>query len=379
MSSMNEKDYYAILGVDKSATTDEIRKAFQQKARKLHPDVNKAPDAEEKFKEVSEAYAVLSDEDKRRRYDAMRSGVPFAGSSQGGYYGGGYGGDTAGYGGGDPFGWGFPFGGVDMGGYRRQQRTMRSRSYNPKAGADIVYEVNLTDKEAETGIKRGITYQRYATCESCHGSGSVHTDHAETCPTCNGTGRITLNLADLLGFGVVEMECPECEGSGRVVADPCDVCGGAGRVLTASEIVVDIPADSHDGAEVRVPGMGNAGTNGEASGDFVCRVSVPSEKLTRHQSTGFQLLGFIAPFLVFGLISGTLASMSVFVILCTVIGVLLVARDGVKQSKHWWRNAWRSFLYGVSNGLVFALLTVAMYSCTAGSAARAGMMGVSRG
>lgn len=377
MSSMNEKDYYAILGVDKSATTEEIRKAFQQKARKLHPDVNKAPDAEEKFKEVSEAYAVLSDEDKRRRYDAMRSGVPFAGDSYpqgGGYYGGGYGG-------GDPFGWGFPFGGADMGGYRRQGRTSttRSRSYNPKVGADVVYEVSLTDKEAETGVKRGVTYQRYTTCDSCHGSGSVHADHAETCPTCNGTGRITLNLADLLGFGVMEMTCPECEGSGRVVADPCDVCGGTGRVLTASEVVVDIPADSHDGAEVRIPGMGNAGTNGKASGDFVCRVSVPSEKLTNRQSMGFQLFGFVVPFIVFGAISGALASMGLFIALCVIFSVLLVARDGVKSSKQWWANGWRSFLYGLSNGVLFALLTVALYSCTAGSVVPTSPMGVSRG
>ena len=103
MAAMNEKDYYAILGVESSATTDEIRRAFQKKARKLHPDVNKAPDAEEKFKEVSEAYAVLSDESKRKRYDAMRSGSPFAGSGFGGSYGGSYGGPA---GAGSPFGWG---------------------------------------------------------------------------------------------------------------------------------------------------------------------------------------------------------------------------------------------------------------------------------
>ena len=373
MASMNEKDYYAILGVDESATTDEIRKAFQQKARKLHPDVNKAPDAEEKFKEVSEAYAVLSDDEKRRRYDAMRSGVPFSGASY--PQGGGYG-SAGSYG--DPFGWGFPFGG-GMGGYRRQQATTRSRSYNPKAGSDVVFELNLSADEARRGVKRGVTYQRYATCDSCHGTGSVHTEHPETCPTCHGTGRITLNLADLLGFGVMEMVCPECEGSGRVVADPCDICGGAGRVLTASEAVIDVPAGSHDGTEVRIPGMGNAGTNGQTAGDFVCRVVVPEEQLTGGQSIGFQLLGFVTPFIVFGAVSGTLASLSVFVTIMVVLGLVGVLKDGVNHGKYWWRNGGRAFMSGLSNGLVFALLTVAMYSCTAGPATRTSSMGVTRG
>jgi DnaJ-class molecular chaperone len=194
MAAMNEKDYYAILGVEKTATTQEIRKAFQQKARQLHPDVNKAPDAEERFKEVSEAYAVLSDDEKRRRYDAMRSGVPFAGTStsyggtQGSY--GGYGG----YGSADPFGWGFPFGAY--GSYRRQTSSARRpRSYNPTAGADIVYQLQLDEKEASAGVRRGVTYQRYVSCDACHGTGSVHSEHPETCPTCKGRGRISVDLA----------------------------------------------------------------------------------------------------------------------------------------------------------------------------------------
>lgn len=178
MASMNDKDYYAILGVDKDASTEDIRKAFQQKARKLHPDVNKAPDAEEKFKEVSEAYAVLSDPEKRSRYDAMRSGSPFAGSTgtTGSPYAGGYG-----YGGGDPFGWGFPFG---TNGYsRRASSRGRSRSYNPRVGSDVIFDLTLDAATAEKGASRGVTYQRYAACEVCHGKGSVQAEHSETCPT----------------------------------------------------------------------------------------------------------------------------------------------------------------------------------------------------
>lgn len=364
MSSMNEKDYYAILGVDEKATTDEIRKAFQQKARKLHPDVNKAPDAEEKFKEVSEAYAVLSDEEKRRRYDAMRSGVPFASSQPQG----------SPYAGGSPFGWGFPFGGYGSYGTRRAQR---SRSYNPKAGSDVVVELTLDEREATAGVKRGVTYQHYVTCEVCHGQGSVHTAEPETCPTCHGRGRITINLADVLGFGVMEMECPECEGTGRVVADPCEACGGAGRVLTADELVVNVPAGSHDGDEVRVTGRGNAGTNGSGSGDFVCRVGVPSEQLNQRQAMGFQLLGFIAPFIVFGAIGGSLASLSVFITICLVVGALMAFSGGLVHGRYWWRNAWRAALGGISNGMVLALFMVAMYSCTAslGAASYAGRFG----
>ena len=210
MAAMNEKDYYAILGVGQQATTEQIRKAFQQKARTLHPDVNKQPDAEERFKEVSEAYAVLSDDGKRRRYDAMRSGSPFAGAAAG--YGSPAG--TAGTGGyaDDPFGWGFPFGGAHAG---RAAGTSRSRAYNPKVGADIIYELTLDDDKAASGVRRGVSYQRYATCDACHGNGSVEHTHPTTCPTCGGTGHMSVDLSGLFGFGVMDVTCPECEGTGR--------------------------------------------------------------------------------------------------------------------------------------------------------------------
>lgn len=365
MASMNDKDYYAILGVEKDASPEEIRKAFQQKARKLHPDVNKAPDAEERFKEVSEAYAVLSDADKRKRYDAMRSGSPFAG----------YGGPTDGQGGsydpfagfgGSPFGWG-PFGS----GFGGASSRRRSRAYNPKAGADVVFELTVDAATAASGTRRGVTYQRYASCDVCHGSGSVQSEHSETCPTCGGSGHITVDTGL---FGVMMMTCPECEGTGRVVADPCSACGGTGRTLTASEVVVDVPAGSHDGDEVRVPGMGNAGTNGSSAGDFVCRVCVPEERLTRSQASGFNLVGFALPFLVLGLITQTLSSMALIVGVCLVAGCVLVARDGVRARARWWRNGGMALLNGASNGLMIALFVAMMLSCTSGLG-RVGYMG----
>ena len=155
MATMNEKDYYEILGVSKDATSRDIQKAFQQKARKLHPDVNKEPDAEEKFKEVSEAYAVLSDEQKRARYDAMRSGNPFAGAPTASPYGGGYAG-SAGYG--NPFEGGFPFGGA-WGQQRRGQA-----AYNPENGANVVVDIKLDAKEAKGGARKTVRYTRFDTC-----------------------------------------------------------------------------------------------------------------------------------------------------------------------------------------------------------------------
>ena len=174
MATMNEKDYYEILGVSKDATSRDIQKAFQQKARKLHPDVNKEPDAEEKFKEVSEAYAVLSDEQKRARYDAMRSGNPFAGAPTASPYGGGYAGNT-GYG--NPFEGGFPFGGA-WGQQRRGQA-----AYNPENGANVVVDIKLDAKEAKGGARKTVRYTRFDTCGHCGGSGSVSSEHAHTCPS----------------------------------------------------------------------------------------------------------------------------------------------------------------------------------------------------
>ncbi len=353
MASMNDKDYYAILGVSKDATTEEIRKAFQQKARKLHPDVNKAPDAEEKFKEVSEAYAVLSDAEKRQRYDAMRSGAPFAG---------GYGAPTGGsghgyYTGGGPYSWG-PFGGGYTGTSRRS-----SRAYNPKAGADVVTECDLSADQAKAGCKRGVTYQRYVSCSVCHGSGSVESEHSETCPTCAGRGTISIDLGSIFGIGVMEMTCPECEGTGRVVANPCTSCHGTGRTLSASEVVVDIPAGSHDGDEVRVKGMGNAGTNGSSTGDFVCRVCVEAERLTSSQANGFYLIGFIVPFLAIGLLLNSVGSILPFVIIAVAFGGFFVVRDGIKTSSAWWKHAGAALGNGASSGLTFAILFFLLFSC----------------
>ena len=345
MASMNEKDYYAILEVDEKATTDEIRRAFQKKARKLHPDVNKEPDAEERFKEVSEAYAVLSDPEKRQRYDAMRSGAPFMGGAYpGGTNVGGYG--AAGFD-------GFPFGNT----WTRRQT--KSRSYNPRVGSDIAFEVELDGETAREGTRRGVTYQRYTTCDVCNGSGSVEHAEATTCPTCGGAGRMRIDLGGMgiFGLGFMEVTCPECEGSGKVVADPCSHCGGSGRVLSASEVVIDIPEDSHDGQEIRVAGMGNAGTNGREAGDFVCTVNIEEERLTRDQAGALRFIGLGIPCLIVGFLATKAFSvLAIFGVILIGIGLATLARSGVHANRYWLRSALSSLMSGMMSGVVIGLL-----------------------
>ena len=345
MAAMNEKDYYAILEVEEKASADEIRRAFQKKARKLHPDVNKAPDAEERFKELSEAYAGLSDPEKRRRYDAMRSGMPFAA----GYPSGG---DGSGFG--SPFD-GFPFGEAWT------TRETRSRSYYPRAGADIVYELDLDADSAKSGTKRAVTYQRFVQCDVCGGAGSVEHAHATTCPTCGGAGRIKVDLGGmgLFGIGFFEVTCPECEGAGQVVNDPCESCGGSGRVLSVSEVVVDVPENSHDGVEIRLEGQGNAGTNGRESGDFVCRVTVAEERLTQGQQSGFRMIGMGVPLVVVGLLYAGPLTTVIGAVICG-IGVAALWREGLRSNKRWWSEAVQAVGSGIVSGAIIAVLLIFM-------------------
>lgn len=356
MASMNDKDYYAVLGVSKDASQKDIQKAFQQKARKLHPDVNKEPDAEERFKEVSEAYAVLSDEKKRARYDAMRSGSPFAGAGTGAGYAGGYTGS--------PFD-DFPFGGAWAQGRRPGRQA--SSAYNPEAGSDVVVDVELTAEDVRSGVRKAVTYRRYEACGHCHGSGSVSSEHTHTCPSCNGTGTIGVDMSFLFGGGVLQMVCPECNGSGRVVADPCPDCSGTGRRQVTSEAVIEFPAGIHDGDTVRIPGMGHAGTNGAAAGDLVGRAHVAAERLEGRAYQGFYLIGIVLPFIALAVAGGVF---SVFSLICLVpfaFGVYLVLSDGVlKRTGLWWKRGFSRLLKGFWNALFYALIAVWFVSCSAG-------------
>ena len=362
MPSMNEKDYYAILGVPKDADKKAIQKAFQQKARKLHPDINKAPDAEERFKEVSEAYAVLSDDQKRARYDAMRSGNPFAAAGQGApsasAYGGGYSGFSTGFTG---FPFGFPF---DMGGMGGRRRS-GSSAYNPEEGSDVVVEVELSRDQGRDGARRAVRYRRYEPCAHCHGSGSVAAEHSRTCPTCGGLGTIAVDLTTLFGAGAVQMGCPECGGSGRVVADPCPECSGSGRTQVMAEDVIEFPAGTHDGDVVRIKGRGHAGTNGGAAGDLVGRAHVAAERLGQRAQTGFYVLGFVLPFLAFDVASGAMGLIMYLCVIGLAFGLFSILREGpFGRSGLWWRRGAAAMANGASNSVVWALMFFWLRGCS---------------
>lgn len=362
MAGMNEKDYYAILGVSKDASQKEIQKAFQQKARKLHPDVNKAPDAEERFKEVSEAYAVLSDEQKRARYDAMRSGAPYAssaaqnpygaGSARGSYYGGGFGG----------FG-GFPFGGTWSEGRRPGREN--SQAFNPEEGADVVIDVDLTPEEVKNGARKAVKYRRYEPCEHCHGVGSVSSEHAHTCPSCGGTGAMGVDMSFLFGGGMFQMVCPECNGSGKVINDPCPDCGGSGRRQVMSEAVIEFPAGVHDGSTVRVNGLGNAGTNGAAAGDLVGRARVAAERLDEQAQKGFRAMGMAAPFLLFIALGRSFSVITIVGLAFFVWGLVNVLREvPTHRSMTWFKRGLSVFAHGLANTLIWVMLILCFASCS---------------
>jgi molecular chaperone DnaJ len=249
-----EHDYYELLGVPRSATDVEIKKAFRRLARQLHPDVSEAADAEERFREVSEAYEVLSNSETRELYD--RYGAA-------GLKGGGFRPTHVDFGSlGDLFSAFFGddlFGGVS------------SRSAR---GADLAAEVEVELADAARGTKRSIPFDAAVACPSCSGSGVEPGTPVTTCDACAGSGRLQQVSRSLFGEFVRQSACPRCAGSGRIVEHPCGRCDGAGRVLERRELEVDIPAGIHDGQRIRLTGEGHAGVLGGRSGDVYVLVRV---------------------------------------------------------------------------------------------------------
>ncbi len=249
------RDYYEVLGVGRDASPDEIKRAFRALARRHHPDANPGDSgAEERFKEINEAYSVLSDADKRAAYDRFGTAEPQAAGFGGSYDGGG-----------DPFGFGDLFD-MFMGG------TMGGRQRGPRRGADIETEIVVDLKEVLEGAERTIRYPRVEPCQTCHGSGARPGTSPITCRTCGGRGQVQSVRRTALGQFVTSRPCEACHGSGREVREPCPTCRGAGLVRIQAERVVHVPAGVEEGQRLRVAGEGDAGPDGGPPGDLYVHV-----------------------------------------------------------------------------------------------------------
>ncbi|RDU35430.1 molecular chaperone DnaJ [Neobacillus piezotolerans] len=251
---MSKRDYYEVLGVGKGASKDEIKKAYRKLSKQLHPDVNKEPDADEKFKEVKEAYETLSDDQQRAHYDQFGHTDPNQG--------------FGGFGGGADFGGGF--GGFEdifnsfFGGGAARRRDPNA----PRQGADLQYTMSVTFEEAAFGKEAEIEIPRDETCGTCHGSGAKPGTHPETCGHCHGTGQLNVEQNTPFGRIVNRRVCSYCNGTGKEIKHKCTTCGGEGKVRKRRKINVKIPAGIDDGQQLRMSGQGEAGVNGGPPGDL---------------------------------------------------------------------------------------------------------------
>lgn len=284
---MAKRDYYEVLGVNKNATEDEIKKAYRKIAIKYHPDRNPGnKEAEEKFKEAAEAYDVLHDPQKRQQYDQFGFDAPggFGGFSGGGFsvddifsnfgdifgdlFGGGRGGFRSGFGG---------FGGG------------RGRQYR---GSDLRLKVKLSLQEVLTGVTKKFKVKKDVTCSHCHGSGAQGGSGSETCPTCHGQGVVVKTVRTMLGMMQTQQECPTCHGEGTVIKNKCPHCSGTGVTKGEEVVEVKIPAGVEDGMAVNVPGKGNAGPHNGVNGDI--QVFIEEERndtfVRDHQDVIYNLL-----------------------------------------------------------------------------------------
>lgn len=266
---MNKRDYYEVLGVSKTADEKEIKSAFRKLAKKYHPDVSKEPDAAEKFKEAQEAYAVLSDEQKRRQYDQyghaafdqMNGGAGFDfsdfdfsdifGDLFGSAFGGGFGG----------------FSGFGSGG---------SRGSRARRGADKLMRVDLTFEEAVFGCKKKINLDVYEECDECNGKGGKG---EKTCSSCHGSGTVTQQQNTMFGAFMTRSTCPDCNGKGKTYSSTCSHCKGTGKVKENKNLEVKVPAGVDTGNQLRLAGKGDSGSNGGSNGDLYLEFRVKDHEL----------------------------------------------------------------------------------------------------
>ena len=268
---MNKKDYYEVLGVSKTATDEEIKRAFRKLAKQYHPDINKEPGAEEKFKEIGEAYAVLSDANKRRQYDQFGH----AAFENGGASGGGAGFQGFNMGDidledilGDLFGGGFR----GFSGFGGSSRT----SSRPSKGEDIRVVLNLTFEEAAFGCEKDVKLNLTSECSRCKGKGGFN---EKTCRTCGGAGKVLEQAQTIFGYMQTQKTCPDCKGRGKTYETICDECHGKGVVEKIKTLTVTIPEGVDEGYQLRLSGKGNAGLNGGPNGDVFIEFKIKEHPL----------------------------------------------------------------------------------------------------
>lgn len=273
---MNNTEYYDRLGVSKDASQDEIKRAYRKMSKKYHPDINKEPGAEEKYKEVQEAYETLSDDQKRAAYDQYGPDGANGFGGQGGF--GGFDGG-AGFGGFEDI-----FSSFFGGGATRNPNA-------PRQGDDLQYRVNLSFEEAIFGAEKEVHYNREATCKTCSGSGAKPGTSPVTCGRCHGQGVINVDTQTPLGMMRRQVTCDVCHGTGQEIKEPCQTCHGTGHEKQSHKVSVKIPAGVETGQPIRLAGQGEAGFNGGPYGDLFVIINVnPSDKFTRDGSTIYYTL-----------------------------------------------------------------------------------------
>ena len=264
---MANKDYYSILGVDKGASEDEIKSAYRRLAKKYHPDINKTPEASEKFKEINEAYSVLGDPKKKANYDQFGSaeGNPFGAGSQGGGFE-------------DFFGGGGGFSDIFSDIFSAFGGGGRTRSSVQK-GEDIDIAMNISFEEACFGAEKTVTLNKIDKCSSCNGTGAKNGREFTTCSSCQGTGRVRFQQSTPFGITIREGACPKCNGTGKIVKEKCENCSGKGYKRTQKTITIKIPAGIDDGQTLRMRGEGNAPLRDGINGDLNVHITVASHQI----------------------------------------------------------------------------------------------------
>lgn len=270
-----KRDYYEVLSVSKDASEDEIKRAYRSLAKKYHPDMNPGDaEAEVKFKEVNEAYAVLSDSEKRAQYD--RYGHDAFDPTSGG---GGFGGYGGGFGGAD-FDFGDIFSTFFGGG---PSSSSRSRANAPIEGDDVGARISIEFEEAAFGCKKEISFARIENCSDCGGSGAESASDIEKCPECRGLGKVTVRQQTILGYMQTQRTCQRCGGRGKIIRNPCKNCNGKGRVRINKKLEVTIPSGIDDRQNIVLRGQGSAGLNGGPNGNLIIEIRVKDDKIFRRR------------------------------------------------------------------------------------------------